>query len=257
MRKETGASEPRPFTTVRCVNPNCISRLKEKIAYFVGRGQMDIENFGPALIDQLVDKGMVKNFADLYSLDIFKISQLERMGTKSAENIIAALEKSKTQDLWRLITGLGIVNVGGQTAEILAEEFMSLENLMSADVEKLESIDQVGPVIAQNIYEYFRDPENIAIIEQMRTAGVCPTPPAKKRSVVLAGKTIVVTGTMENFTRTQIQQAIKDNGGKTSSSVSKKTDLVIVGANAGSKAEKAQKLGIETISEKEFSELIA
>lgn len=256
-RKESGSSQERSFTTVRCVNPNCVSRLKEKIAYFVGRGQMDIENFGPALIDQLVDKGMVKNFADLYSLDIFKISQLERMGTKSAENILAALEKSKTQDLWRLIAGLGILNVGGQTGEILADEFRSLENLKSADLEKLESIDQVGPTIARNIYDYFRAPENIAVIEQMLAAGVRPTPPAEKHSALLAGKTIVVTGTLENYTRTGIQQAIKDNGGKTSSSVSKKTDLVIVGANAGSKAEKAQKLGIEIINEDEFSELIA
>ncbi|MBW8015310.1 MAG: NAD-dependent DNA ligase LigA [Planctomycetes bacterium] len=256
-RKKTGADEEIDFTTVWCSNPNCNSILKERIAYFVGRGQMDIENFGPALIDQLVDKGLVKNFADLYSLDLFKIAPLERMAAKSAENIIAALEKSKTQDLWRLITGLGILNVGGQTAEILADEFMSLENLMAASVEKLESIDQVGPIIARSIYDYFRDPENIAIIEQMRKAGVHPTPPVEKRSAVLAGKTIVVTGTLESFTRTEIQQAIKDNGGKTSSSVSKKTDMVVVGANAGSKAEKAHKLGIEIISEEEFSELIA
>jgi len=257
MRKVTGADEPRPFTTVRCVNPNCVSKLKEKIAYFVGRGQMDIENFGPALIEQLIEKGMVKNFADLYSLDIFKIAQLDRMGTKSAENVIAALEKSKTQDLWRLITGLGILNVGGQTGEILADEFGSLERLMAAEVERLEAIDQIGPTIAQSIFDYFRDPENISIIEQMRNAGVKPTPPAEKRSSVLAGKTIVVTGTLENYTRTSIKQAIKDNGGKTSSSVSKKTDLVVVGANPGSKAKKAEELGIEVINEEKFSELIA
>jgi len=257
MRKETGAKEPRPFTTVRCVNPDCVSRLKEKIAYFVGRGQMDIENFGPALIDQLVAKGIVKNFADLYKLQFHQLAQLERMGDKSAANIMDALEKSKSQDLWRFITALGIDNVGGQTGEILADEFGSLESLMAAEVERLESIDGVGPTIAQSIFDYFHNPENIEIIEEMRNAGVNPEPPAEKRSAVLAGKTIVVTGTLENYTRTEIQQAIKDNGGKTSSSVSKKTDLVVVGANPGSKAEKAQKLGIEIISEEKFSELIA
>lgn len=256
-RKETGAEEERDFTTVRCSNKNCNSILKERIAYFVGRGQMDIENFGPALIDQLVDKGIVKNFADLYKLQYHQVSQLERMGDKSAANVLDSLEKSKTQDLWRLITGLGILNVGGQTAEILADEFTSLENLMSAEIEKLELIDQVGPIIAQSIYDYFRDADNLAIIGEMQKAGVKPTPPVEKKSTSLTGKTIVVTGTLENFTRSQIKQAIKDNGGKTSSSVSKKTDFVLAGANPGSKVEKARTLGVEIIGEEKFSEMIA
>lgn len=254
-RKETGAEEHRDFTTVRCSNPNCNSILKERIGYFVGRGQMDIENFGPALIDQLVNKGLVKNFADIYKLDIFKVAQLDRMAAKSAENLLAGIEKSKTQDLWRLITGLGILNVGGQTAEILADRFITLDKLMAADIETLESIDQIGPTIARSVFEYFNDSENIAIIEELKSLGVKPTLPAKKKTTGLTGKTIVVTGTLENFTRTQIAQAIKDAGAKTSSSVSKKTDYVLVGANPGSKAEKAASLGIEIIDEKKFIEL--
>jgi len=254
-RKETGAEEERDFTTVRCSNPKCTSILKERIAYFVGRGQMDIEHFGPALIDQLVDKGLVKNFADIYKLDIFKVAQLERMATKSAENLLEAIEKSKTQDIWRFITALGILNVGGQTAEILADRFITLENLIAADIETLESIDQIGPTIAESIHEYFADAENIAVIDELKSLGVKPKSPAEKKTTPLTGKTIVVTGTLENFTRTQIAQAIKDCGAKTSSSVSKKTDYVLVGKSPGSKAEKAQKLGIEIIDEDKFIEL--
>lgn len=255
-RKETGAEEERDFTTVRCSNPNCNSILKERIAYFVGRGQMDIENFGPALIDQLVNKGLIENFADIYKLDIFKVAQLDRMATKSAENLLDGIDKSKTQDLWRLITGLGILNVGGQTAEILADKFVTLDNLIGADIETLESIDQIGPTIAQSIHEYFANPDNIAIIDELMSLGVKPKSPAEKKTTPLTGKTIVVTGTLENFTRTQIAQAIKDSGAKTSSSVSKKTDYVLVGKSPGSKAEKAQKLGVEIIDEEKFIEMI-
>ena len=252
MRKMPGSEKTRPFTTVRCVNYDCISRLKEKIAYFVGRGQMDIDSLGPALIDQLIDNGLVKNFADLYRLKFHQLTQLERMGDKSAAKVLDGLEKSKTKELWRLITALGIDNVGGQTAEILADEFGSLENLMEADIERLETIGDIGPKIAENIYDYFRKPENVAVIKEMEKLGVNPAAPDKKRSDVLAGKSIVVTGTLEHFTRQQIQQAIKENGGKVSSSVSKKTDYVVVGENPGSKAEKAEKLGVEILDEEMF-----
>ncbi len=255
-RKKTGAEEEVDFTTVRCSNPNCNSILKERIAYFVGRGQMDIENFGPALIDQLVNNGLVKNFADIYKLDIFKVAQLDRMATKSAENLLDGIEKSKTQDLWRLITGLGILNVGGQTAEILADKFITLDELIAADIETLEGIDQIGPTIAQSVCEYFNDRDNIAMIEEMENLGVNPKSPVEKKTTAMTGKTIVVTGTLENFTRTQIAQAVKDSGAKTSSSVSKKTDYVLVGANPGSKAEKAAKLGVEIIDEEKFIEMI-
>jgi len=241
---------------IRCVNDNCTARLKQRLQYFVGRGQMDIENLGPALIEQLVDKGLVGDFADLYKLRFDQVAQLERMADKSAANVIESIEKSKTQDLWRFIAALGIRNVGGQSAEILAEEFGSLENLMDADEARLEAIDQIGPVMAKSIYDYLHDEANRDVISRMLAAGVRPRAPAKKKGNVLAGKTIVVTGTLENFTRQRIQQVIKDNGGKTSSNVSSRTDLVLAGANAGSKLDKARQLGIRIIDEAEFVAMI-
>jgi len=241
---------------IRCINTNCTAILREKLVYFVGRGQMDIENFGPALIDQLIDKGMVTSFADIYKLQFGRLAELERMGEKSAANILDGIEDSKTRDLWRFIAGLGIQHVGSQNAEILAEEFTSIENLMAADVEKLKSIHGIGKEMANSIVEYFADGANISVIEQMLDAGVAPKPPAKKKSLVLKDKTIVITGTLEKFTRQTIQQAIKDNGGRASSSVSKKTDYVLAGANAGSKLDKAGKLGVKVISEDDFIAMI-
>lgn len=241
---------------VRCINPNCKAKFIEKLKYFVGRGQMDIENLGPAVLEQLVEKNLVKNFADIYKLDLFTVSTLDRMGTKSAENLLDGIDKSKTRPLWRLVAGLGINNVGGQSAEILAEEFGSLEAIMQAEIENLEAIDQIGPIMAKSVYDYFRNEDNIAVIDQLIKAGVKPTAPAMKKSGILTGKTIVATGTLENFTRQSIAQAIKDNGGKVSSSVSKKTDLLLAGANAGSKLEKANKLGVKVITEAEFVDMI-
>lgn len=237
---------------LRCINLNCPARLRERLEYFVGKGQMDIENLGPALIEQLVNKGLVKNFSDIYTLDLFGLSQLERMGTKSAENVMASIEASKTRPLWRLIAGLGIRNVGGQTAQILAEAYGSLEALMKADIESLEAIDQIGPVLAKSIVEYFKDSENICIINALLKAGVKPTSPNQKTSDILSGQTIVVTGTIVQFTRQQIEQIIKDHGGKTASSVSKKTSFVVAGDNPGGKLDKATQLGIEVIGEQEF-----
>ena len=237
---------------LRCMNLNCPARLRERLEYFVGKGQMDIENLGPALIEQLVEKGLVKNYADIYRLDVFKLSQLERMGPKSADNVMASIEASKTRPLWRLIAGLGIRNVGGQSAQILAEAFGSLEALMKAEAEHLETIDQIGPVMAQSIVDYFQDAENSRTINALLAAGVQPTAPKQKASDVLAGQIIVVTGTLTQFTRQHIEQTIKDHGGKVSSSVSKKTSFVIAGENAGSKLDKAAQFGVEVIDENEF-----
>ncbi len=237
---------------LRCVNPNCIARFKEQLQYFVGKGQMDIENLGPAVIEQLVDKKLVKNFADLYTLRFDQVVQLERMADKSAANIMDSIEKSKTQPLWRLIAALGIRNVGGQSAQILADECGSLDALMDASVEQLTAIDQIGPVMAQSIFDYLHDKDNINVIKAMLKAGVSPAPPKAKASNVFNGMSIVVTGTLKNHTRQQIEQMIKDHGGKTSSSVSKKTAFLIAGQNAGSKLEKANQLGIEVIDEDQF-----
>lgn len=242
---------------IRCINPNCIGQLKERLRYFAGRDQMDIENLGPALIEQLVDAGLVKNFADLYKLQKSDLLTLERMADKSASNVIEAIKESGTRSLWRFIAALGIRHIGSQSAQILADYFGSLDALMAADEEKLQSIEQIGPKVAESIYKYLHNERNIAVIKELRTAGVEPTPTHKvKAKAVLAGKTIVATGELEKFTRQQVEQAIRDAGGKTSSSVSKKTDFVLAGENAGSKLDKALKLGVKVINEKQFLEML-
>ena len=240
---------------LRCINAQCPAQLKERLEYFVGKNQMDIEKLGPALIDQLVEKGLVKNFADIYKLDVFKLSQLQRMGTKSAENIMASIENSKTRPLWRLIAALGIRNVGVQAAQILAEQFGSLEALMKADAAQLETIDQIGPVMAENIADYFQNTDNTKVVDELLAAGLRPAPPKQKASDALGGKTFVVTGTLSR-PRSQIEQLIKDHGGKVSSSVSKKTDFLIAGQDAGSKLDKAGSLNVNVIDETELHNLI-
>jgi DNA ligase (NAD+) len=241
---------------IRCVNRDCPGQLRERLKYFAGRGQMDIEHLGPALIDQLIENGMVDNFADLYKLTRTQLAGLERMAEKSADNVIKAIEESKTRPLWRLIAALGIRHIGGQSAQILAEHFGSLKALMAAGGEELAEIDQIGPTMAKSVYEYFHGPENISMIEKLLAAGVRPEQPRTIRSEKLAGKTIVVTGTLENFSRQQAEQAIRQAGGKASSSVSKKTDFVLAGENPGSKLDKAKKLGVEVINEKRFIKMI-
>jgi len=242
---------------IRCVNPNCQGQLKELLRYFAGRDQMDIEHLGPSLIDQLVDRGLVKNFADLYKLQKSQLADLERMAGKSAANVIEAIERSKTRPLWRLIAALGIRYIGGQSAQILAEHFGSFDALMASDQKGFEAIDQIGPRMAESVYEYFHNSRNCAVIDELLAAGVKPEQLKKKRpSPKLAGKTIVFTGALENFTRQQIEQAIREAGGKSSSSVSKKTDFVLAGKEPGSKIDKAHKLGVKVINEKQFLEMI-
>ena len=241
---------------VRCVSSNCPAQLKEKLRYFAGRDQMDIENLGPALIEQFVDKGLVKDFADLYKLNIFAIAPLERMAQKSAQNVLDGIEKSKSQPLARLIAALGIRHIGIQNAEILTQQFGSIDEIKRAAEEELTKIEQIGPVLAKSIYEYFHNSNNLKIIDKLTAAGVNPKQKQIKKGDKLQGKTFVVTGTLENFSRSQIEQAIKDNGGKISSSVSKKTDYVLAGAEAGSKLDKAQQLGVKIINEKQFLDMI-
>jgi DNA ligase (NAD+) len=241
---------------IRCLNPDCLGQLKERLRYFAGRGQMDIEHLGVALIEQLIDTGLVKNFADLYKLQTGDLAALERMAEKSAANVIEAIESSKRQPLWRLIAALGIRHIGGQSAQILTGHFGSLEKLMSAGQETLADIDQIGPTMAESVYDYFRNKTNRTIIGELLAAGVKPLQPKVKRTEKLAGKTIVVTGTLENFTRQQAEQTIRQAGGKPSSSVSKKTDFVLAGENPGSKLDKAHKLSVKVINEKQFMEML-
>jgi DNA ligase (NAD+) len=243
---------------VRCPNPNCIGQLKERLRYFAGRGQMDIERLGTSLIEQLVDGGLVKGFADLYRLTSEDLTALERMGEKSAENVLKGIEASKTRPLWRFLTALGIRHVGSQSAQVLAEHFGSLEVLRATSQEELEQIDQIGPVMAESIYAYFRDPQHQALIDDLLSVGVRPEAQARRQSGgALKGKTIVVTGSLEHFTRQQAQQAIKAAGGKASSSVSKKTDFVVAGTDPGGKFDKAQQLGVPIIDEAKFRQMIS
>ncbi len=241
---------------LRCINPHCLGRLKERLRYFAGRGQMDIEHLGEALIDQLVEAGLVNNVADIYKLTKDDLVVLERMGDKSAQNVIDSIEASKTRPLWRLVAGLGIRHIGGQTAQDLAEHFGSLDALKNASEGELDAVEQIGQKVAQSVYEFFRDDKNVAVVEQLKATGVKPEPPETRRSDKLAGKTIVVTGTLEHFSRQQIEQAIRQAGAKASGSISKKTDYVLAGENPGSKLDKAKKLGVEIIDEQAFMNMI-
>jgi DNA ligase (NAD+) len=248
---------------LRCVNPHCLGQLKERLRYFAGRGQMDIEHLGEALIDQLVDAGLVRNFADIYKLQKADVAALERMAEKSAQNVIDSIEVSKTRPLWRLVAGLGIRHIGSQTAQILAEQFGSLDALMNASQTELDAIEQIGEKVAGSVYEFFHNDRNIKVIKELLVSGVKPELPAKAKSKgksaaagKLAGKTIVVTGTLTSFSRQQIEEAIRNAGGKASSSVSKNTDFVLAGENPGSKLDKAKQLGVKVISEKEFLQML-
>jgi len=243
---------------VRCPNPQCPGQLKERLRYFAGRGQMDIERLGTSLIEQLVDEGLVRSFADLYRLRIEDLTALERMGDRSAQNVLDGIEASKTRALWRLLAALGIRHVGNQSAQILAEHFGFLEALRAAGQDELEVIDQIGPVMAESIYAYFRDARYRPVIDELLAVGVQPQAETRARSTsIFEGKTIVVTGSLEHFTRRQVQQAIKEAGGKASSSVSKKTDFVLAGKDPGGKLDKARRLGIEVINEQQFEEMLS
>ncbi len=237
---------------IRCLNRACVGQLKERLRYFAGRDQMDIESLGEALIEQLVDSSLVNSFADLYKLTKDQLMGLERMGPKSAANVVEAIEKSKKQPLWRLVAALGIRHIGSQSAQLLTEHFDSIEELMDASMEKLQGIAQIGPTTAESIYEYFHHPQNRKVVEELLKAGVRPEKPKAKKASKLADKTFVITGTLEGMTRPQAEQAIRDAGGRTASSVSKQTDFVVVGKEPGSKYDKAVQLGVKIISEKEF-----
>ncbi len=243
---------------IRCINPNCPAQLIERLRHFAGRNQMDIEGLGIALIEHLVSEGLVKSFADLYRLRREQVAALERMGEKSAENLIQALEASKKQPLARVLAGLGILHVGGRAAEVLADELGSIEALLEADTERLEGIDEIGPVMAESIYRFCHTPQTRTLIEDLRSLGLEMPGPARRKKTggALAGKTIVVTGSMAGYSRSDMEALIKQQGGKPTGSVSKKTDLVVVGENPGSKLTKAQQLSVETISADEFLKLV-
>jgi len=241
---------------IYCSNPNCAKLMCAKIEYWASREAMDIEFVGPALIQQLYERKLISNPADLYTLTKEDFLQLNLIKEKSATNIYNSIQKSKTRPLNRLLTALNIRHVGKETADILAGEFPSLDAIKEADMEQLASIEGIGDIIAQSIFEYFRDENNLKMIEVLKSFGVNPTSKAKPKSDKLSGKIFVLTGTLQNMTRDEASALIKSHGGKTSSSVSKKTSFVLAGENAGSKLDKAQDLGVIILTENDFLEMI-
>jgi DNA ligase (NAD+) len=240
----------------RCVNANCPAKLRETILHFASRGVMNIDGMGDALVNQLTERGLVKNVADIYKLTKDDLLSLERMGDKSAQNILDEIENSKKLPLERVIYGLGIRMVGERTAQFLAEHFGSMEALESAGMEELQDVNEVGPRIAESIVEFFSIAANRKLVGRLREAGLTLTGQKKQRGTKLAGKTFVLTGTLAHFTRDEAKKMIEDAGGKVTGSVSKKTDYVVAGADAGSKLDKARELGVHVIDEKEMQRIV-
>ena len=243
---------------IRCPNVRCPAQVKERIIHFASRDAMDIEGLGEKWVNILVDKGILSDYGDIYeNITYEKLIGLERMADKSARNLLDAIEKSKSRPFPNLIFALGIRNVGIHTAEILAENFNSLDELAKADVDTLSGIREIGPVVAQSIVDFFSNKENIDVIKKLKRAGVKTEGeglPVKGNK--LAGLTFVITGTLDNYTRDEITDVIKKNGGKVTESVSKNTDYLICGREPGSKLDKARALGIKIIAEDEFKKLI-
>lgn len=247
----------------RCVNANCPAKLRESILHFASRGVMNIEGMGDALVNQLCDRGLVKNVADIYRLTKPQLMNLERMGDKSAQNVLDEIEASKKLPLERVIYGLGIRFVGERTAQFLAEHFGSMDELINAatlkdedaSITKLQEVEEVGPRIATSIREFFQEPRNRKLVEDLRTAGLMFKGKKKERGTKLAGQTFVLTGTLANYSRDKAKKLIEDAGGRVSGSVSKKTDYVVAGADPGSKLDKARELGVKVIGETELEAL--
>ncbi len=245
---------------IRCLNPSCPAQLKERLRFFATRRAMDIEGLGPALIDQLVDRGIVKSLPDLYDLIAPQIAELERMGDKSAQNIIESIGESKKRGLTRILAALGIRHVGEHNARLLAQEFGAAPFLMDASEERLAQIPGVGPIVAESVYRFFHSNVGVQTIKELESRGLDLSEVIEKKDSSnksgFEGKTVAITGTMERFSRAQIEELVRNLGGKTTTTVSKRTDYVIAGANPGSKLDKAKGLGIAILSEDEFEEMI-
>ncbi|MBC7084155.1 MAG: NAD-dependent DNA ligase LigA [Firmicutes bacterium] len=244
----------------RCVGGMaCPAQVREGILHFASRDAMDIEGMGPSLVAQLLDAGLVKTVADIYDLKLDDIARLERMGKKSAENLLRAIERSKSHSLHRLLFALGIRHVGERSARDLAEHFGTMDRLAAATYDELTDVPDVGPKVAESVLAFFREPRNREILRRLADAGVNmketeKTAPSAQSP--LAGKTVVLTGTLERFTRKEAEEAVLERGGKVSSSVSRKTDYVVVGKDPGSKYDKARELGVTILDEHEFERLL-
>ncbi len=245
---------------IRCTNRRCPARLVERLKFFCGRDQMDIEGLGAVLVETLVNKGFIGSYADIYRLKDRRdeLIALERLGEKSVDNLLRAIEDSKKRPLSRLLAALNIRHVGHHTAELLARHFGTIEKLAQASEEELMQVEGVGPEVARSVRQWFDDPANRRILDELRSVGVQMHEPRRRTAArrPLEGKTVVVTGTLANYSRREIEELIERLGGHAASSVSRKTDFVLVGENPGSKLEKARKLGVPTIGEEEFEKMV-
>jgi DNA ligase (NAD+) len=251
------AHRPEGEIVSRCANPSCPARLREAILHFAGRRAMNVEGLGESLVDQLLEKKLVASLPDLYRLDFETLSGLDRMGPKSARNLLDELEASKKNDASRLVFALGIRHVGEKLARTLSGRFGGIEALAEAGEEELTAIDDVGPVVAANVVFFFGQPENRILLEKLRAAGVNFA--GRKEAAEggpLAGVTFVLTGTLERFAREEAKAEIEKRGGKVADSVSGKTGYVVAGADPGSKRTKAQKLGLKILDEPAFLALL-
>jgi DNA ligase (NAD+) len=248
-RDEEGAA-------IRCTGLECPAQRLRTIVHFASKDAMDIDGLGPAVVKSLDDKGLIHTPAELYSLDVQTLMTVDRMGKKSAENLVSALEKSKNQGLARLLCAFGIRQVGAKAAKVLARRFSDLDSLMAATEEELTAIDDIGPVTAQYTVQWLQSPQNRHQIGLLREAGVSFASGEDVGDGRFAGKTFVLTGTLELYTRSQAEEIIEHLGGKTSGSVSKKTSYVLAGANPGSKLTKAESLGVTILTEEQFRQMI-
>lgn len=244
---------------IRCPNPSCPAQLKERLRYFASRGAMDIDGLGDKIVEQLVTTEMVKSCVDLYHLTASEFEQLDRLGATTANRLVEAIEQSKQRGLARLLNALCIRHVGTTVAAILAREFQSIERLRSASVEEISEVHEIGDVIAQSVVNFLQSEHGSTLVDRLQEAGVVmeSDEPKGVASQLLAGKTFVVTGTLKKYTRDAIHEMIEANGGRASKSISKKTDFLVAGDKAGSKLEKAEKLGVEVLTEDEFEAMVA
>jgi DNA ligase (NAD+) len=260
---KTPLHRPEGEANYYCEHAECPWQIRGRIIHFASRGAMDIEGLGAKVVDQLVDLGWLNNYADIYDLYQRRdeIAALERWGEKSADNLLAGIESSKSRPFSRVLFAIGIRHVGATVARTLATEFNTIDLLMNASQEELTAVNEIGPRIAESVARFFADEGNRALVERLRTAGVTMEGPAKPAVAAdadspFAGKTVVLTGTLERYTRDEASALILERGGKVTSSVSKKTDYVLAGAEAGSKLAKAESLGVRVLNEEEFMEMI-
>ena len=241
---------------IRCTGIECPAKLFRNLVHFVSREAMNIDGLGENILQQLLDKKLIENIADIYTLKLEDIASLKKNGKKFAQNLIDAIERSKENDLYHLITALGIRHVGSKAAKMLAKKYKTMEELSKANFEELQSMNDIGEVMANSIVEFFSQEQTKDLLDKLKQAGVNMNSLEENTDEKLEGKTFVITGSLEKFTRKEIEDLIEKHGGKASGTVSKKTDYLVAGENAGSKLKKAQELGIKIISEKEFEDII-